>query len=638
MKDKKGFTLVELLAVVVIMGIIIGISIPAVTAVQKRLVKQRVNTFFSIVDEAVDAYVEQYHTDFEKTRDCFEISYKDLIDQELLKETDITCLSEAYTGVDGKVIATRVNGGETFTYTHYLTCYDKETNKQLSKSEQIPEGCLGVNGGFSLDVNAIHVKSDGGEEPYVCTRPDDNECWVSGSIRYELSSTSPYYNDIKEFQYRNLGAIKWESIEASGVGTGSKLFSTANNTNYEQSSMSEDIKFRAIDTGNNISSESINHIRIDNTVPVVTIAPENGSFNNWTKDPLKLTLSAGNAPSGISRYIVDDNGTITEIEATDSVATYTVNHNLNGTIKVKAISKTGIEGQYKESDTIMVDIDPPSCESKGGNSNWTNGNITLTGICTDDFSGCASDVSKPYNSNTNSTTESPGTVYDVAGNSKACPSNQTVRIDKTAPTYSSSVSGSTAYINCSDALSGYASGNKSVTLSTSPTTVSTTCVDKAGNTKDASQKFSWDACASYSTKIIPSNVCIGLGGGTGGDYTVTVNGVVAKYTCYNGCLGDTSGCDTVYYNGSCYHGCYLNDPNANALGVVPASICTRLVSPQGTHTTYGGNGYTCPAAVVRQEDIGACPGVVETQNWNKVCVADKVDRTYKVCVGGWKKG
>ena len=40
MKSKKGFTLVELLAVVVIMAIIVGVSIPAVTTVQKRLMKQ----------------------------------------------------------------------------------------------------------------------------------------------------------------------------------------------------------------------------------------------------------------------------------------------------------------------------------------------------------------------------------------------------------------------------------------------------------------------------------------------------------------------------------------------------------------------------------------------------------------------
>ena len=70
MKNRKGFTLVELLAVIVIIGIIIGISIPAVTAVQKRLINQRVNTFYKIVEEAANAYIEEYSDDFDISSTC----------------------------------------------------------------------------------------------------------------------------------------------------------------------------------------------------------------------------------------------------------------------------------------------------------------------------------------------------------------------------------------------------------------------------------------------------------------------------------------------------------------------------------------------------------------------------------------
>ena len=536
MKDKKGFTLVELLAVVVIMGIIIGISIPAVTAVQKRLVKQRITTFYRIVDESVDAYVEQYHTDFEKTRDCFEISYKDLIDQELLKETNITCLSEAYTGVEGKIIATRVNGGETFTYTHYLTCYDKETDKPLSKSEPLPEGCIGIRGGFSLDVKAIHVKKGGGEEPYVCTRPDDNGCWVSGSIRYELSSTSPYYHDIKEFQYRELGAIKWESIEASGAGTGSKLFSTANNTNYEQSSIRKDIKYRTIDTGNNISSEDgVHYIRIDNTVPVVTITPENGTFGNWSKDPLRLNLSAGNAPSGIFKYIVDDNGTITEIEATDSVATYTVNHNLNGTIKVKAISKTGIEGDYKESDTIKVDISKPTC-SVTKVSDGTTAGVSLSVICTDEGgSGCSN---QNYTGVKSTTTY---TVTDGAGNTGTCTATisgvtYTQNRTRSCNTWARcSSAGCASYNSCSNAACGCASYSMSG------------CCYYMQNGVEFSNACSSGTYSSYSACSDAGSSHFGdCGSGGSFDFNCTCS---ANKTC------QTSACGCAYYNRSEVCGC-----------------------------------------------------------------------------------
>ena len=68
----------------------------------------------------------------------------------------------------------------------------------------------------------------------------------------------------------------------------------------------------------------------------------------------------------------------------------------------------------------------------------------------------------------NWTNLSPGTVYDNAGNSTVCPANQTVRIDKTAPTCTSS-GGSTAWTNnsrtlvgtCSDAGGSGCRGNAS---------------------------------------------------------------------------------------------------------------------------------------------------------------------------------
>ncbi len=60
--------------------------------------------------------------------------------------------------------------------------------------------------------------------------------------------------------------------------------------------------------------------------------------------------------------------------------------------------------------------------------------------------------------------------YDRAGNSTVCPNNQTVRIDKVAPTYTITPSG-TRYgsgyqsglvvsASCSDAHSGIASGSQ----------------------------------------------------------------------------------------------------------------------------------------------------------------------------------
>ena len=106
-------------------------------------------------------------------------------------------------------------------------------------------------------------------------------------------------------------------------------------------------------------------------------------------------------------------------------------------------------------------------------------NKTITGTCSDSHSGCAGNVTKTYSTTTNTTTASPGSISDNVGNTTVCPSNQTVKVDKTAPTTPTSgaigaVSGSsttgsikTAAGGSSDAHSGLSGYRYLVTNSSS---------------------------------------------------------------------------------------------------------------------------------------------------------------------------
>ena len=90
---------------------------------------------------------------------------------------------------------------------------------------------------------------------------------------------------------------------------------------------------------------------------------------------------------------------------------------------------------------VYIDKTPPKCSSSGGTGDsWTKNNITLTGTCSDDESGCLSNATKDYTNEGNFTNQSPGTVTDNAGNTTECPNNQNVRIDRTPPTISQRLS------------------------------------------------------------------------------------------------------------------------------------------------------------------------------------------------------
>ena len=309
MKNRKGFTLVELLAVIVIIGIVIGISIPAVTAVQKRLINQRVNTFYKMVGEAADAYIEEYSDDFDISSTCYDIPYKELITNELLTETDITCLRESHNNLEGIIQAKKVEGHNTFTYSYYLTCYDKETGKPLKESEAVPEGCQGVNGGYKISVLPVYEESN---EPYYGE-------WTSKSIKYKLESKSPYYYPIRDFQYKVSGSFEWKNgtVIDGELGTGEIIIKADDSHKVIDTS----IKMRSIDTNNNISSESgLFTIKIDTTPPIISADSSTYKKGN----PGKWTATCIDYESGV----VSDTSIVDVKKAGDTSVTCTNNTGL----------------------------------------------------------------------------------------------------------------------------------------------------------------------------------------------------------------------------------------------------------------------------------------------------------------------
>ena len=125
--------------------------------------------------------------------------------------------------------------------------------------------------------------------------------------------------------------------------------------------------------------------------------------------------------------------------------------------------------------SIKYDNTNPSCSSSGGKTAWQKAGFSIYGDCSDSHSGCAThtksgnttydangDITKEYSSEIDSDSESPGTVYDKAGNHTDCPSTQDVHIDLHDPT-------------CTP------SGGSSSWHNTSPVVTTGTCTDTGGS-------------------------------------------------------------------------------------------------------------------------------------------------------------
>ena len=68
--NKNGFTLVELLAVIVLIGLLIGIGIPGVNKISSNMKRKSLNTKIKLIEEAAILWGQDNKTRLSETQDC----------------------------------------------------------------------------------------------------------------------------------------------------------------------------------------------------------------------------------------------------------------------------------------------------------------------------------------------------------------------------------------------------------------------------------------------------------------------------------------------------------------------------------------------------------------------------------------
>ena len=93
--NRFGFTLVELLVTIVILGIITGISIPLIRNIQARQEKKKYQTYLDGMEYSAKLYVDSYAEDLFGHEDagCKIISYSKLNERNLLKDIQMRNVS-----------------------------------------------------------------------------------------------------------------------------------------------------------------------------------------------------------------------------------------------------------------------------------------------------------------------------------------------------------------------------------------------------------------------------------------------------------------------------------------------------------------------------------------------------------------
>lgn len=319
---KKGFTLIEMLMVLVLMGLVMGIGIPKVMQIIQNKSNDLYNVQLKIVDKATDLYTLRYQGDFKEHSDasCFMLDYSNLLAEKLLKEEDVKC--------SGRIILTP-KGRNSYKRDYYLRCVDSSNNKEVSNYNEsdVPSNCTDLSNLIEIvDSNVIPPIITGG-----------NKSWVSTNIDITIADSGTPTEDIARYEYylsdkpttptRNVAIPSTQTLTPSATA---KATISADGTTY--------VWFRVVNKNNEVSKwsnrEEANIDKATPQNPSIVASDSKGSGTTHTGDfALTFSLATPNV-SGNTFYYGTSQSDLTNIASSINIDT-TFN---NQTIYVKACS------------------------------------------------------------------------------------------------------------------------------------------------------------------------------------------------------------------------------------------------------------------------------------------------------------
>ena len=233
---KKGFTLIEMLITILLIGIVIVVAVPAVRNLTYNSDTKKYNQMEKVIIEAAKLYASSYQGELTNTKyECFNIPYSTLLKEGLIEEEEIKCSGHV-------ILRKREKVG--YNYEPYLTCKNEkeETIKGGKTRPTSLVGCIGFSGDFKIEYE-LYNDSEYSSEYTI----GNWEKYVYG----KYSSKSPYGTGIEKYQYTK-DLINW--IDMTGE---SQVYTNFNGTIY----------VRAVDQDGNKSSVNHHLVRTDTMGP-----------------------------------------------------------------------------------------------------------------------------------------------------------------------------------------------------------------------------------------------------------------------------------------------------------------------------------------------------------------------------------
>ena len=346
MKNKKGFTLVELLSVIVLLGIIITIGLFSISSIRKTILDRQ----YKNLKTEIELAAEKYYQDTENT--FFYV--QTLIDEGYIK-TDNSSLN-IYSPIDSKIMncyTINIVDGK-------ATIDDKNKNEECNAE---------IAGNYELKIVRENDKTSDKwyKESEILSAVIKSDNSVDDSLIYtwttDLNPNTIW--DKRKFDLKNL------LNEKGGV---------INDVFYVQAN-SVDKSYRSAGK----------RIKIDKVKPIIDSA-DAGEQNDWVKQR-DVTIKAHDLGSGIVGYLFSDkadcSGNFEKLTKPQNEFTLKRTFKSNGEYYFCLIDDAGNISDSEKIVIQKVDGIPPKCYYSGESTEYIKGIRVITYGCIDDESGCA---------------------------------------------------------------------------------------------------------------------------------------------------------------------------------------------------------------------------------------------------------
>ena len=555
MKNKKGFTLVELLSVIVLLGIIITIGLFSISSIRKTILDRQ----YKNLKTEIELAAEKYYQDTENT--FFYV--QTLIDEGYIK-TDNSSLN-IYSPIDSKIMncyMINVVDGK-------ATLDDKKKNEECNAE---------IAGNYELKIIRENDKTSDKwykESEELSAVKSDNS--VDDSLIYtwttDLNPNTIW--DKRKFDLKNLLS------EKGGV---------INDVFYVQANSQDTDK---------VYRSAGKRIKIDTIKPIIDSA-DAGEQNDWVKQR-DVTIKAHDLGSGIVGYLFSDkadcSGNFEKLTKPQNEFTLKRTFKSNGEYYFCLIDDAGNISDSEKIVIQKVDGKPPKCYYNNENYEWHSGSRTISYGCQDDESGCDKLIvngrktytcrenncniftqNKDYNETydkikINDTEKSIGTfkIIDKNGNETTCPDSNkqylNLFLDNTNPTVK---------INSMSYSGGYLTVSASVIDSNSG--VQNAYVVYNGKTSNTISCNGNCTLRLYVDSLVSGNVTL-----YGTDKVGNVGSDSKTINVYTGTKSDSKDYNTLFTENISYSGTYLYHDIQNILGSASCSSSGRCtISPKST--------------------------------------------------------